>query len=700
MSDGIATVADLKVVVDAQTSKLSAGLTEARGFVEQFAGTGSASLGLFDARLLAVGNTVDAVKSKIFPWIGVMQAGMGILNQLMGEAEKVANATGQADKFNELKSAANELQKTIGDELKRAFDETKTSVVGFFSAASSGSGAVSAFDRVKDVVAGALEKTISLTREFEYLVKSSIPASSRPLETLARNVQDTSAKIEDMERALAAAQSRAANAPSMVAFAAEPLAIPTEAADVEYAGIQRNIEALKEKAALEHEMLLRRRQAAAFTNLNTVDPVLNAEFEKLLSNMDKEIAALEFKTRTLGMTADAVKRLAQEEAVRAAAGEKNIAIGDLENKALAERLEKELALQKGISDFAAKSKADAKAASDAQREDNQFASMLAGIERKAVELEAKARQQEQANKSGKPVGADADLSREIAEETTLNRLKQQGIAITETRRDAVNDALDSEAEALGRVKAAEADLDFAKLERGAARDIEQIRLKVDALRLSAYETARLAQEEKLLAQARQSGGTIDDARLAQIRALATAYAAGTQVYDQARQQMELFKSTSQIVTGNLEQQFKQWTTSGKLNVQDMVKSILADMAMLTFKKGVAAPLEGLLTAGLTSAFGGFKAEGGPVSSDKAYIVGEQGPEWFVPSGNGTIIPNGVSPGAGPSAGSPSPPPPNNTTISLTVDARGATPDAVMALRAQLPAIIMNTMVEARERHLA
>jgi hypothetical protein len=691
MADGIATVADLKVVVDAQTAKLSAGLNDARGYVEQFAGSGSASLAMFDTKLLAVGNTVDAVRSKIFPLIGVMQAGMGILNQLMGEAEKVANATGNADKFNELKSAATELQKTVAEELKRAFDEAKSSVLGFFSAAASGSGAVSAFDKVKDVVAGALDKTINLAKEFDYLVKSSIPASSRPLETLAMNVQATTGKIEEMERALVAAQQRAVNPPATLPFV-EPLAAPTEAADVEQAGIERNIEALKLKYDLESDIYRRRLEAAKL-----VDPVLNADFEKLLANIDKEIVSLDFKTRTLGMTADAVKRLAQEEQVRAAAGEKNITIGDLENKALAERLEKELALQKGISDFNDKTKRDAKAATDAQRDDNQFASMLAGIEREAVELEAKARQLDQANKTGKPVGAD--LSREIAEESALNRLRQQGIAITEARRDAVNDALDSEAEALGRVKAAEADRDFAKVERGGERDIELLQRKVEALRLSAFETMRLAQEEKLLAQARQNGGTIDEARLAQIKALASAYASSTQVYDQAKQQLELFKSTSQIVTNSLEAQFKQWTTSGKLNVQDMVRSILADMAALTFKKGVASVFETGLTAALGSAFGGFKAEGGPVSEDVPYIVGEQGPEWFIPKGNGTILPNGFSPGSSGGAGSAAPVN-NKTSISLTVDARGATPDAVAALRAQLPSIIMNTMTEARERNLA
>ena len=40
-------------------------------------------------------------------------------------------------------------------------------------------------------------------------------------------------------------------------------------------------------------------------------------------------------------------------------------------------------------------------------------------------------------------------------------------------------------------------------------------------------------------------------------------------------------------------------------------------------------------------FGGFRAKGGPVSDTKAYMVGEKGPEMFVPDTSGTIIPNNM-----------------------------------------------------------
>jgi hypothetical protein len=51
-------------------------------------------------------------------------------------------------------------------------------------------------------------------------------------------------------------------------------------------------------------------------------------------------------------------------------------------------------------------------------------------------------------------------------------------------------------------------------------------------------------------------------------------------------------------------------------------------------------------------FGGGRAMGGPVSSGTAYVVGERGPELFVPGKSGTIIPNGAGGG---------------TTINLTVN---------------------------------
>ena len=49
---------------------------------------------------------------------------------------------------------------------------------------------------------------------------------------------------------------------------------------------------------------------------------------------------------------------------------------------------------------------------------------------------------------------------------------------------------------------------------------------------------------------------------------------------------------------------------------------------------------------LSSFFNMFRANGGPVNSGEPYIVGEKGPELFVPKASGTIVPNGMMAQAG------------------------------------------------------
>lgn len=61
---------------------------------------------------------------------------------------------------------------------------------------------------------------------------------------------------------------------------------------------------------------------------------------------------------------------------------------------------------------------------------------------------------------------------------------------------------------------------------------------------------------------------------------------------------------------------------------------------------------------IDSAFGGFRAAGGSVSAGTPYVVGERGAELFVPSSNGTIVPNG---GSGSTI---------NITVNGAIDAEG------------------------------
>lgn len=59
--------------------------------------------------------------------------------------------------------------------------------------------------------------------------------------------------------------------------------------------------------------------------------------------------------------------------------------------------------------------------------------------------------------------------------------------------------------------------------------------------------------------------------------------------------------------------------------------------MMDFIQSPGDGLKGILTSLFANT--SFMAEGGPVSGNTPYIVGEKGPELFVPNSNGTIIPN-------------------------------------------------------------
>jgi hypothetical protein len=72
---------------------------------------------------------------------------------------------------------------------------------------------------------------------------------------------------------------------------------------------------------------------------------------------------------------------------------------------------------------------------------------------------------------------------------------------------------------------------------------------------------------------------------------------------------------------------------GKSMFDDFFKSVMKQLLELQIQKSITNPLfEGL---GLLPG----KAIGGPVTAGSPYIVGEKGPELFMPNSSGTIIPN-------------------------------------------------------------
>lgn len=88
------------------------------------------------------------------------------------------------------------------------------------------------------------------------------------------------------------------------------------------------------------------------------------------------------------------------------------------------------------------------------------------------------------------------------------------------------------------------------------------------------------------------------------------------------------KNSFQNFTQGLEDAFVKFVMTGKLSFKDLANSIIADLAKIAVKKAIV---------GLASIFG--FAAGGQVMADTPIIVGERGPEMFVPRSAGTIVPN-------------------------------------------------------------
>jgi hypothetical protein len=87
------------------------------------------------------------------------------------------------------------------------------------------------------------------------------------------------------------------------------------------------------------------------------------------------------------------------------------------------------------------------------------------------------------------------------------------------------------------------------------------------------------------------------------------------------------------------------------SARDAMLGFAESIARATFERKVAGPIvDSLIGSGgkaglLDSIFGGFFADGGRPPMGKVSVVGERGPELFVPDSPGTIVPNGSFGGA-------------------------------------------------------
>lgn len=110
--------------------------------------------------------------------------------------------------------------------------------------------------------------------------------------------------------------------------------------------------------------------------------------------------------------------------------------------------------------------------------------------------------------------------------------------------------------------------------------------------------------------------------------------------------------------------------TGAMTFKDVMRNVIDSVINKLFELFVVQQITGMIAKGISAATGitlPGKAIGGPVQGGKPYIVGERGPEMFVPSRSGSIVPNNAMGGG----------------MVFNVDARGASDPAAVRQQVEL-----------------
>lgn len=180
---------------------------------------------------------------------------------------------------------------------------------------------------------------------------------------------------------------------------------------------------------------------------------------------------------------------------------------------------------------------------------------------------------------------------------------------------------------------------------------------------AAYEASRLAQIDRnrtqpspvtadILLAAKDFNDKLDEVRMT---GLGDEGAITDEWYARVKSILEGTEATQEAASGMgeaFQSAFEKAVVGGE-NLRDVLGGLAEDIATLILRAQITKPLGDALNGAMSSAFGGdtvfsmiagsfgglFRAGGGAVSANSPYIVGERGPELFVPGAGGTIVPN-------------------------------------------------------------
>lgn len=158
--------------------------------------------------------------------------------------------------------------------------------------------------------------------------------------------------------------------------------------------------------------------------------------------------------------------------------------------------------------------------------------------------------------------------------------------------------------------------------------------------------------------------------------------------DKVQEQTNVLGQAAQDMGFAFSSAFENAVIAGE-QLSDVMRSMAQDILRVFLRLAVTNPLINSIFGNvggfqaLPTLFGGPKADGGPVAGGTPYLVGERGPELFVPRQSGVIVPNHAMAGG------------NGVTVNLTTNfASGVTRQEVAAMLPRMVEAAKSAVAEA------
>lgn len=688
MPEAFSSIADMRIVIDAATDKLDAGMIAAQNIVKRFASEASENLSLFDRAVGKIGGEFEGLQGKATTLLQTLTKFGNELAVARQVGSWLAERTGKTEEWNAFWAAI--------DDVQAAFTGLATG--GSVEASEE---AIKAYALAADHATNANQLLIGSFSDWQHAnLWGNIRALGEMAQTL-RTLSDPSTwstqTIDNQFDRLTLNLNQEVDAIRKTFSTGQPLLnqlLGTDAVTEEMEQIAKILDGIGD--------LNTRRRDRVFQDAQTAEGPSQEEFDKVVPSVVNEVTAIQQKAAAYGLTAGEAAAYASVMKV----------VNDLQAKGLlltedaAEKLG-ELTDQIIAGTDAEGERNKARASSEASKK------FIDGLQDEVRGL------QQQSATTGMSASETAAYN---AEMRIRNQLTDQSIVLTAEQRAEMEKAIVTIRTGVTAQKERSAVATEDRAAQNAInsleRDVANEQLRAAAIGQSTAATAAQAAAERALLTIRQSGREATPQQIKEINDLRDARQAATQAAVEAQDQVKMVNDIGGVFNSDIDAQLRKWAEGAdftKQSFKDMARSILSDLAEIALKAAIVTPLGNLLTGssaggggiigqvlnsfgGPSSTFSGVIpgfADGGDFPAGGPMLVGERGPEILFPKNPGTIIPNHALSAA-------SSPASMSMTVNNVFNVENGTPEGVAKMQTDILPVIkstaQNALIEMFDRH--